>query len=200
MEHNIFTYPEFKLNYWAIPKCANTAVKLCLADPKGIPCIKQENKKHKWVHNPNRYGRSISLEDAMKNNYKNFTVTRHPYDRFISMYKDFGFRRPWTIFNKKQVSLDYFVKTVCVKWSNDLHTKNHHAFSQCFFIADNDYNLFVSEIVDINCLRGFFKKRNINPRIFNKTEVPFSINLTSEQKELIYNRYKVDFDLLGYEK
>jgi hypothetical protein len=96
-KHNITAWPEFKLNYWAVPKCANTAIKACLAKKP----TNNEFSKEKWVHNPTNLN-YITDKESFKNGFTNFSVIRHPYERFISLFKDHGMQRPF----KKTTSLN----------------------------------------------------------------------------------------------
>ena len=188
----IAEYSKFKLNYWPIPKCANTAVKTCLSFPNGS----QGNpySKFKWVHKPENVP-NLDINIALSNGNLNFTVTRHPYDRVISLYKDFGLRRPWKMFKVKP-TIDYFVQTIYDGWPTDDATKNYHAYSMCYYVT-KDNKLLVDRIIDVNDLNKFLKSINVNPRIVNKTTT-MNIPLSDKIKEIIYNRYSNDFKVFGY--
>lgn len=198
MKYNITQWDTYKLNYWAIPKCGNTAVKACLA----LPTVDKHDihSKEKWVHDETKLN-YINDKQALANDYANFTVTRNPYERFISMYKDFGIRRPYGALKRiidfeREMTFDYFLSLVLEHMSTD--KCNKHIRSQTSFICKKG-NVLVEEIIDLKNLQSFFDRYNITLRQYNKTSDDV-INLTQEQKNKIYNRYESDFELLGYKK
>ena len=197
----ISSYPNLKLNYWAVPKSANTTIKLCLNNPTQEKNVSQQSiyTKQKWVHNKKNIPH-ISVKEALTNNYLNFSVVRHPYDRLLSLFKDFGVRRPWkTIFNGRKVSLDQFIDKVCVEWKDNTLVENKHAYSQAYYLTNNDNKLLVEKIIDIEKLDYFFANRNIKIGVFNKT-TEISIILNQSQKNIIYKRFEEDFDFFKYQK
>jgi len=189
-EYNITQWNKYKLNYWAIPKCANTAIKTALANLNYKE--KMIYSKVKWVHNTNNIS-YIDRNTALQNGYSNFTVTRHPYDRFISLYKDQGLRRPM-FKDIKITNIDSFITRLqSYNLDKDPHTK-----PQTKYIFDNSTKL-VDKVIDINEASKFLKSFNLTLNVVNKTE-ELIIELTNEQKEKIYNLYKDDFKKLGYKK
>lgn len=198
----ITTYPYFKLNYWAIPKCGNTAIKFSLMNPTVPSNYNTDSiyKKMKSMHNVKNI-KTIDITEAQRNQFINFTVTRHPYNRVLSLFKDFGVRRPWKgAFSGKQVTLDRFIKLLCIEWCDDSVVKNHHAFSQNYYVTDlQNCNLLVDKVIDINNLDSFLLSKGIVPKMFNKSQ-PLDIKLKDNHKELIYERYKDDFRMFNYTK
>lgn len=186
-QYNITQWNEYKLNYWAIPKCANTAVKTALSNLKYKD--KMTYSKVKWVHNPDNI-LYIDRQTAKTNDYKNFTVTRHPYDRFLSLYKDQGLRRP--MFKDIDPNIDSFISQL---ENYDLQ-KDPHTKMQCDYIFDDD-KLLVDTILDISQATAFLEKYNLTLNFVNKTK-EIDIKLTDKQKEKIFNLYKKDFLKLGY--
>ena len=197
----ISSYPNLKLNYWAVPKSANTTVKLCLNNPTQEKNVSLQSiyTKQKWVHKEKNIPQ-ISVNEALTNNFLNFSVVRHPYDRLLSLYKDFGLRRPWkNIFNGKKVSLDQFIDKVCVEWKDNNFVENKHAYSQAYYLTNDNNKILVEKIIDIKNLNYFFHSKNIKIGIFNKTP-EICVTLTNSQKDIIFRRYEEDFDFFKYQK
>lgn len=191
----ITSYSDVKLNFWAIPKCANTSVKTSLLGKKN----KNPYKEQKWVHKPwnNPY---ITAAEALSNNYENFTVTRHPYERFKSLYKHFGLKEPFVELNvnPNTISFDDFLNFVINNFKDDL-TCNYHARSQVSFISYDNKELLLDNCIDVNNLESFLIKKSKKLIKANKSKEQ-EIELSEEQKVKIYNRYREDFIILGYRR
>lgn len=188
-KYNITQWGKYKLNYWAIPKCANTAVKTALSEISYNE--KMKYSKFKWVHNPNNIT-YIDRKTAKENGYINFTIVRHPYDRFLSLYKDQGLRRP--IFKDIDKNIDSFIYQL---ENYDLE-KNPHTKKQIDYIFENDISL-VDIILDISEADTYLNKFGITLNFVNKTK-DLDITLSKEQKLKIFNLYKEDFIKLNYNK
>lgn len=187
-QYNISQWDRYKLNYWAIPKCANTAIKTALSRLNYTE--KMIYSKNKWVHSTDNV-LYIDRETAIQNQYLNFTVTRNPYDRFLSLYKDQGLRRP--IFKDlDNTNIDAFLERLQLY---DLR-KNPHTRLQTDYIFDNN-NQLVDKIIDIRKAKKFLSSFGLNLNYVNKT-MEIDIKLNISQKEKIYNLYKEDFKKLGY--
>lgn len=186
---NITVWPKYQLNYWGITKCANSAIKSSLAGKT----IKNIHKRDKSLHSSENVT-YISQEAALTNNYTNFTVTRDPYDRFISLYKDFGCDRFKSIGLDSSVSFDFFLDYVLEKFPND--NCNIHFKSQCSFITQDNKLLF-EKVFSMPQAVKFLKRKGIE---VNKANVSKDqeITLSDANKQKIYDRYKNDFILLGY--
>jgi len=141
-----------------------------------------------------RAKRGIS-DEILDNNYK-FAFVRNPYDRAVSNYYFLGY--------KGKMSFNTFLKTK-LKKNRDIW---HHELSQSQHIYDKDGNLMVDFIGRFENLQEDFDK------ICNKIGLP-KIKLphnnvsgkngrenclTEENKEIIYNFHKIDFDNFGYSK
>ena len=190
-KYNISVWPNLKLNYWAIPKVANTAIKVALSGYDVNP--NKIHSKVKWVHNPNNVT-YVDRETALQNNYRNFTVIRHPYDRFVSLYKDFGLRRP--LIKTKDIStVDNFIRFINLHHYND-DDSNIHIRSMHYYLTDGN-NMLVDDVIQLNDAAAYLKQHNLDLKIFNKTS-ELDITLTDKQKENIYNRYKKDFETFGF--
>ena len=189
-QYNITQWDDYKLNYWAIPKCANTAIKTALSNLQYKE--KMVYSKVKWVHNPDNV-MYIDRETAKQNNYYNFSVTRHPYERFISLYKDQGLRRPM-FKNIKNISIDVFLENL-EQYNLD---KDPHTRLQTEYIFD-DNKLLVDKVMDISEAKKYLQSFNIELNYANKTQ-ELDISLNDAQKQKVYNIYKEDFEKLGYKK
>jgi hypothetical protein len=186
---NITVWPQHKLNYWGITKCANSAVKSSLLGHT----VKNIHKRDKSLHSSQNVT-YISQDAALSNTYTNFTVTRDPYERFISLYKDFGCDRYKSIGLENTVTFDYFLEYVLEKFPND--DCNIHFKSQCSFITKNNQFMF-DNVFKMPQLIKFFKRQGIQMHEANVSKEQ-EVILTNNHKEQIYNRYKNDFILLGY--
>ena len=187
-KYNISVWVDYRLNYWAIPKCANTAVKLAL---------KNKNYKEndsKWAYNPTKI-LYVDRDTALSNDNKNFTVVRHPYDRFISLYKDRGLRRP--LF-KRGLTFDDFLDKILEEQYDDSNCYRHIR-SMTSYICDDNKNILVDDVIQLDQAKNYLNSLNLTFRIVNKTD-NLEIDLTDKQKEKIYNRYKNDFVILGYKE
>lgn len=195
----ILDYPNYKLNYWPIPKCANTATRHCLEAPV-IKKLPNPNSKQKWVYRDDR-SHYIELQEAKQNGYKNFTVVRHPYDRFISLYKDFVLRRPFTFVKalNRTISPEEFIELIIEKNPVDTLEVNEHIRSMSWYITDANGFLLVDKVIDTKDLNSFIIELGIQPRIVNQTD-DTKIKLTKRTRKLIRTRYKSDFALLDYTK
>lgn len=102
-KHNISSFSSLRLNYWGIPKCANTTLKYALLRAENPNLVERmESKKRNkntnvdgnpnrgWVHQKCQY---ITPQEAQHNGHKNFTALRDPVQRACSMYQN-GLSRP----------------------------------------------------------------------------------------------------------
>lgn len=189
--YNITSWPKYNLNYWGIPKCANTSVKLALSNQT----VQNQFATSKKIHKDVNY---ISQTEALNNKHINFTVIRNPYDRFISLYKDWGLRRSNRYLNfELPVKFDYFLNYILDNFSTD-DTSETHFKSQSYWITSKQ-RLLVDKIFTIEQAQHFLSSYNLTLEISNKTK-DYDIILTELQKEKIHNRYRKDFELLGFKK
>ena len=158
MDPLIFSYPKYSLNYWSIPKSASTSIKYALLQKE--PFTNRHYAKdpkfhgdflrwHRILHTlSNKEQISIEVEGALSNGFKNFTAVRHPYERFISMYKDFVFRRPKediapSAFSIEEFpSIDIFIDAILEDHPEDLEETNPHIRSQSSYVCDANGKLF----------------------------------------------------------
>jgi len=189
-KYGISEWSNYSLNFWNIPKCGATAVKAALfkkeiTDPYAIHAEYHSTDSQKF----------ISINDALSNGYLNFAVVRNPYDRAISMYKDFGLRRPIKKHKNQNLrDFDYFLDNVILRSKDE--TCNSHFRSMSSYIQP-DGKLLVDKVFNFSNVGNFLKEYNL---IFSPLNVTphIDIKLTKEQKEKIHYRYKNDFSLIEY--
>jgi hypothetical protein len=194
IKYNISQWDKLKINYWGIPKSGNTSVKYALLKTcnKSIQNIDDTSI---WVHE-NNLAVYIDQITAAKNGYTNITVTRNPYERAISMYKD-TIRRKDTIFathhkNHNISSFDSFLD-ILINQPDD--KRNLHFKTQTYFIT-KDSKLLVDEVYDLNDIPKINKRLGISiPHINN---INGEIELTGEQIKKINIIYEADFRILKY--
>jgi len=193
LKYNISCYDELGLNFWGIPKNGNTAVKLALLQKIG----KIEKKQ---VH-PNDIGVEYHKEHlipyidpntAINNGNLNFTVIRHPYERVLSLYKDFGLRRKQSSIQQHKELDDFISYIESTNDSQDIHLR-----SQSYFICNDKGEIQPSVVCNLINIHQFLYTRSIDLQIINKT-TPIDITLNQKQKQAIQNRYKKDFEWLGF--
>jgi len=196
--HNITAWPEHKLNYWAVPKCANTAIKACLANKP----TNNEFSREKWVHNPSNLS-YITDKEAKRNGFINFSVIRHPYERFISLFKDHGMQRPLKkVYNNSNShligNLDYFIKSVFEIYPTD-QSCDAHVRSLSFYLCKNRAPR-IKNIIMLTDATEFLAQYNVKLKKINKTDPSIKVELTDQHKEMIYERYKEDFEIFKFKK
>ena len=193
LKYNISQWNDLGLNYWGIPKCMNTAIKLALfqkcgkfddvqIDPYDIGVDYHKEKLISY----------IDPKTALNNNNINFTVIRHPYERSISLYKDFSLRRKDGSIEQHK-NIDQFIAYLGT--TND--QQNIHLRSQCYFICDNDRIHSTMNVHDERTIHDFLRPLGIKIQVINKTQ-ELNITLTEKQKQIIQKRYRKDFDVLGF--
>ena len=147
-----------------------------------------------WHQPPDELGRDIyKKEDDL------FCVVRNPYDKIISAYK-YGNGK-----NSSKEGLNKFIKEKLSEF------KKNERWNGCHILPQHKYthgNIKCENILkfenldnDFNKLNNKYNIKNIKLEKNNKSKSKLNINdLTHESKQLIYNVYKKDFDLFGYNK
>jgi hypothetical protein len=153
----------------------------------------QDNVRHKtW----NDYINVPRVQD-----YIHLITIRNPYDRVISEFRyqlDGGRLNdkvdPFQIYQNKDINLA--IRTGDI-WANSL--EDHNA-------TQSDYlspTVFIIKMEEINTdWESFTIKHNLKtrpvPRLNPSNIFTSNITLTDESKYIIYNKYKEDFDIFGY--
>ena len=148
--------------------------------------------------------------------YFKFTVVRNPYDRFCSAYnylKNGGER----LSEKDKIFRDTFLNdfsdindfALHGLYCDELYQRPHFDLQYEYIFDDNEKTLLVDFVGRMESLEQFTQQlsnelgTNIDIGHENKTcsaAVCFNDNITEKAKARIYEKYKKDFELLGYEK
>ena len=202
-------YKNLHVVYHGIPKNASTSVKNALYEYEHG--YEFEGNKQ-WVHKGNEKGGSIyPTIDMIHTTYINwyhFTVVRNPVDRFLSFYNDLFAGTTNIRHNIPPFYIDNNVKLEpkpvdevldMIEWFNDEECDEHFASQSSFVHVDESF-INVIKMEDLNT--GWNKVCNdINVEykslsVYNKSVN--TVELTSEQKARIYQRYNDDFTKFGY--
>lgn len=202
-------YNNLHVVYHGIPKNASTSVKNALYEYEHG--YEFEGNKQ-WVHKGNEKGGSIyPTIDMIHTTYINwyhFTVVRNPVDRFLSFYNDLFAGTTNIRHNIPPFYIDNNVKLEpkpvdevldMIEWFNDEECDEHFASQSSFVHVDESF-INVIKMEDLNT--GWNKVCNdINVEykslsVYNKSVN--TVELTSEQKARIYQRYNDDFTKFGY--
>lgn len=178
---NIIRWDEFNINYWAIPKNASTSLKRAYIEAIGGK-----------TSDPHRDERTIYItnKEALSNGYGNMAVTRNPYNRFISMYRQVSVHTGDKGLNSNKIkNVNDFI--AYIKSQKD-DARNVHFKTQSNYVNYPNINYYdISQMRKLSDDLGFKVPHN------NKGN---SRQLTDQQKELVYEIYKIDFDNFGYDK
>jgi hypothetical protein len=193
---------KLKFIFIHIPKTSGNSLSLLLKDliNNGITCSKGNGNgegikvhcektkldiKHKNINYYNSlYGKNI-------NNYFKFTIVRNPYDRILSFY----FWKKGTknqVFNRKE-----FINFVNKKNSSQsIH--QYQYIDNCFHIIH--FENLIDELKNIECLKDHVDFNNY-PTLNASSNSKKNYNelLDKELKNLVYNKYKKDFQMFGYD-
>lgn len=148
------------------------------------------------------------LGDKIFNSYDKISIVRNPYDRFISEYywcqvEGIGY--------KHQQSFDEFIDYVkdCVEKKNFYETIYHdHFIPQWMYICINDEITNKEKIAMDHLLRFenfdiikefFMNKYAVSLEHHNHNLLNTGFQLNQDQKQRIYNIYKKDFEIFGYD-
>ena len=186
-KYNISCWPKLNLNFWGITKAGNTSIKYLLHQ-QSDHVMKSGDDKEQWVHKID-YTDYISIEEAMNNGFTNFTVTRNPYDRFLSMFKEV-LRRDDSLGLFRCRTIENFV--LHLELTPD-EKRNVHFRSQCHFLRDHD--ILRMDIDDVETLSNFFQCE-----IPHKNAIKKSIEMNEHLRKRVYRIFAADFEKFGYEK
>ena len=195
-----------KIIFVHIPKTGGSSVETLLTDNGYFELDLLGVRNGRAQHHLTAY-ELLTLFGQSYFNYFKFAFVRNPYDKFLSEY--YWCKQPGIGFKSKQ-SFDDFIKFVEDVVKNNKYFKyidNDHFIPQYHYLFYNKKILVgnVYKFEDINIVLPMLKEKfKINAEIphLNKSVNSTSnkIVLTDEQKEKIYNLYKIDFDVFNYPK
>lgn len=189
---NITNWDKLGVNYFGITKCANSTVKTHLYN------LENNTNENRGIGiHSHTFSNYITPDIALNNNNTNFTVTRNPYSRAISIYKwvkqynpkhwiKNGINPDWTFMEL----LDYIQHQKTNNVLTEVHLKTQSSFLHNINMINLDMDLLDS--------KWPFSFEPPKSKINVSKSVDF--DLTKKQKKLIYNIYKEDFERFGYEK
>ena len=174
---------EYKCIFIHIPKNAGTSIE----EYFGNGSVRIQPSKHADIH---------EIKARFKNyynNYRKFTIIRNPYDKMVS----------WYFYLKRNLGEDYNIIEFN-DWIKD-PSKFWHANDPISFLKPQcDWIDSTVEIIKFENLKddlnNFFNKK-INLPITNKSNHSHYLDYyNSDSLNIIYNRYKKDFNKFNYKK
>lgn len=189
--YNITTWPGLELNYWSIIKCANSSIKVHLHELSGN---KLANEFKDYRINKKSLSKYISAEIALSNGLINFSITRNPYDRFLSAWRDLCIKRP-----QRGIKANIDVKWSPLQLAEFCLVKSDqeldvHFRSQDWFVDQKVEHIFQLE----NLSRQWCLDIPILTHHAHKSSDLVDVKLCSEAKKLVKERYSVDFERFNY--
>ena len=109
VRQNITAWPELGINYWGINKNASSTLTIHFATLCGEIDPTDQDISHGILAKERMGARYVTQEQAFQNGLKNFGVSRHPFERFKSVYKHL--KHPKTVIQQQTVSKARFDPT-----------------------------------------------------------------------------------------
>jgi len=200
-------YQKLKVVYHGIPKNASTSVKNALYEYEHGHEF-QGSKQ--WVHKGNEKGGSLYPEvECIKtkfNDWLHLTVVRNPFSRFISFYSDLfagttNLRHnipPFYVDNNIVLEPKPIDDVIDIIESYDDENADEHFSSQSSFVHFQPIEVLKLEELETSWklitdkIQVDYKPLNV----YNRSDDTFE--LSENQKQRIYNRYKQDFIAFNY--
>lgn len=128
-------------------------------------------------------------------------VKRNPYSRLVSFY-NYLHNEKFNPNNEKwNVTFEKFVKNKLIK--PDVNIPSPWIL-QSAWLTDNQKNIIVDHIFSFENLeveiQNYFNLNSLFPKLNSSTNVENENYYTYELKSLVYDYFKEDFKLLGYQK
>ncbi len=204
-------FPNLKVVFHGIPKNASTSVKnalYILEHGKELP-----NANKQWVHKGNKKGGSLypelnTIGGTLFDGWEHLIVVRNPYDRFISFYVDLFLKQA-----EKRTSLPEFYthNNINMKMKidavldmisriDDEHGDEHFISQHSYMHRPlHDMSLIKMETLNLFWARYCQSALHVDPtplKMYNQSTS--NILLSKVQKDIIYERYKQDFEVFRY--
>lgn len=198
-DRKITQWPTLRLNYWGICKTGFSSMVLTLINRSApvltLEHLENEFKDKKWACFEDFGVTYITESQAASNGNLNFTVVRHPFARFVSMYKDLFIKRPnrgikanidpsWT--------LEHFAEWVQDKDDYDLDI---HFKSQTSYLLGAPFDLMLFDLNNLSVSKSNFPR----PLLRVNSTPGIKIENIEKIKSLVYERYRSDYNLLNYD-
>ncbi len=189
---------KLKFIFIHIPKTSGNSLSLFLKDfidnkvihrssnmgrKQGISIISEKTNKdikHMDItYYKNTYGEKI-------NDYFKFTIVRNPYDRMLSFY-----------FWSKGKNNQKFNRNEFIKFIRNNKSFQHKYIDNTFHIIR--FENLINELKNIECLKEIVNFNNY-PTLNASSNSKRNYNeiYDKELKDLVFNKYKKDFELFGY--
>jgi len=155
-----------------------------MGEKQGISIICEKTKKD-IKHNNITYYKNIYGEKI--NDYLKFTIVRNPYDRMLSFY-----------FWNKGKNNQKFIRNEFINFVKNNDSFQNEYIDDTFHIIY--YENLVNELKNIECFKDIIDFYNY-PRLNSSSNSKVNYNeiYDKELKDLVFNKYKKDFELFGYE-
>lgn len=220
---DIVALHDHRLLYFAVPKVANTSVKVALSkaiDPELQTWAEDQSRKSSFLRDPDLrpelYRKGILLNKFAADGYRHYarwTFVRNPWDRLVSCYSDKVMREMVhrgmaDSFAKHaeyrpQMPFDDFAMVVCRMSEKEA---NRHFRSQYTFLIDRRGKLLPGEIGRFETLAEDFDRMcrsvgvgEISLPTFKATKHrEYRDYYTATLRDQVAERYRRDIEMFGY--
>lgn len=198
-----FYSPKHKVGYITIEKVMSTSIKTMFLNLYQIPTDRRHDRHDRTFYCPN---------PPQDMNFS-FAFVRNPFSRFVVNYKNQYSRASYGVFDKYAFGLllgrhrvknfqDFLKKTLSIpeKFRDD------HLVSQYTFLYDEDGSCrvdFIGKIENAQQDWAYIQERTGLPDLphINKTvQVDWRDFYNLDLAELVYNLYREDFEVFGYQE
>jgi len=192
-----------KIIFIHIPKTAGSSIEHLLRDEGRYELDFIGVRNGRSTHHYMGIELKLILKDLYPKYYK-FSFVRNPYDRLVSEYFWCRINNVGHKFNKTFDEFLDYVEDVVKNKKFFKPIENDHFIPQYSFLFFNN-KLLVNNIFkyeDLETVGPLIKKRlkiKTTLQHLNKS-VKNEITLTQEQKDRVYNLYKIDFETFNYDK